>query len=35
MHDLTGMSYNPLTQHYSLGKDLDINYLAHCTRDGI
>jgi len=35
MRDLTGMSYNPLTQHYSLGKDLDVNYLAHCTRDGI
>lgn len=33
MHDLTGMSYNPLTQHYSLGRDLDVNYLAHCTRD--
>jgi len=33
MHDLTGMTYNPLTQHYSLGRDLDVNYLAHCTHD--
>lgn len=32
MRDLTGMSYNPLTQQYSLGRDLDVNYLAHCTR---
>lgn len=33
MCDLTGMSYNPLTQRYSLGRDLDVNYLAYCTRD--
>ncbi len=33
MCDLTGMSYNPLTQHYSLGRDLGVNYLAYCTRD--
>jgi 2-polyprenyl-6-hydroxyphenyl methylase / 3-demethylubiquinone-9 3-methyltransferase len=33
MHDLTGMTYNPLTQHYSLGRDLDVNYLTYCTRD--
>ena len=33
MRDLTGMTYNPLNQHYSLGRDLDVNYLAHCTRD--
>jgi len=33
MHNLTGMSYNPLNQQYSLGRDLDVNYLAHCTRD--
>jgi 2-polyprenyl-6-hydroxyphenyl methylase/3-demethylubiquinone-9 3-methyltransferase len=32
MRDLTGMSYNPLNQQYSLGRDLDVNYLAHCTR---
>jgi 2-polyprenyl-6-hydroxyphenyl methylase/3-demethylubiquinone-9 3-methyltransferase len=31
MHDLTGMTYNPLTQRYSLGRDLDVNYMAHCS----
>ena len=25
----TGMSYNPLTDHYWLGRDTDVNYLAH------
>lgn len=27
--DLTGMSYNPLSRQYSLGRDLDVNYLAY------
>lgn len=31
MVDLTGMSYNPLTQEYRLGKDVSVNYLA-CFR---
>jgi 2-polyprenyl-6-hydroxyphenyl methylase/3-demethylubiquinone-9 3-methyltransferase len=31
--DLTGMSYNPLTMRYSLGRDIDVNYLAYATRD--
>jgi 2-polyprenyl-6-hydroxyphenyl methylase/3-demethylubiquinone-9 3-methyltransferase len=26
--DLTGMSYNPLTQDYKLGTDVSVNYLA-------
>ena len=26
--ELTGMSYNPLTQQYKLGTDVDVNYLA-------
>ena len=26
---LTGMQYNPLTKVYSLGKDVDVNYLMH------
>ncbi|MBX2825415.1 MAG: bifunctional 2-polyprenyl-6-hydroxyphenol methylase/3-demethylubiquinol 3-O-methyltransferase UbiG [Gammaproteobacteria bacterium] len=26
--DLTGMSYNPLTRIYSLGKDVSVNYLV-------
>ncbi len=29
LQELTGMSYNPLTRGYSLGRDLDVNYLAH------
>ena len=30
--DLTGMSYNPLTATYSLGRDVDVNYLAAYRR---
>jgi len=26
--DLSGMSYNPLTREYTLGKDVSVNYLA-------
>lgn len=25
--DITGMSYNPLSKNYSLGRDVDVNYL--------
>ena len=28
--DITGMSYSPLTRHYSLGPDVDVNYLMTC-----
>jgi 2-polyprenyl-6-hydroxyphenyl methylase/3-demethylubiquinone-9 3-methyltransferase len=28
VQDLTGMTYNPLTQVYRLGRDVDVNYLA-------
>lgn len=28
LQDLTGMTYNPLTCTYSLGNDVDVNYLA-------
>ncbi|MDH5785763.1 MAG: bifunctional 2-polyprenyl-6-hydroxyphenol methylase/3-demethylubiquinol 3-O-methyltransferase UbiG [Chromatiales bacterium] len=31
LKELTGMVYNPFSQKYSLGRDLDVNYLAHCT----
>ena len=31
LEDLTGMSYNPLTRHYSLGADVSVNYLT-CFR---
>ncbi len=31
--DLTGMTYNPLSQVYSLGKDSDVNYMIACRRE--
>jgi 2-polyprenyl-6-hydroxyphenyl methylase/3-demethylubiquinone-9 3-methyltransferase len=31
--DISGMSYNPLSKIYSLGKDTDVNYLFSCCRD--
>ena len=32
--DITGMTYNPITRHYRLGRDIDVNYLMHCrTRE--
>ena len=30
--DVTGMTYNPLTKQYRLGRDLGVNYLMHCSR---
>lgn len=32
LDDLTGMSYNPLSGEYRLGRDVDVNYLAAYTR---
>jgi len=32
VRDITGMTYNPLTRHYKLGRDIDVNYLLHCGR---
>jgi len=29
VEDLTGMTYNPITQTYKLSKDVDVNYLVH------
>jgi 2-polyprenyl-6-hydroxyphenyl methylase/3-demethylubiquinone-9 3-methyltransferase len=31
--DICGMSYNPLSKIYSLGKDTDVNYLIACHRE--
>jgi 2-polyprenyl-6-hydroxyphenyl methylase/3-demethylubiquinone-9 3-methyltransferase len=31
MH-MTGMTYNPVTKHYALSKDVDVNYLMHFTK---
>ena len=30
--DITGMTYNPITGHYKLGRDVDVNYLMHATK---
>ncbi|HUP97454.1 MAG TPA: bifunctional 2-polyprenyl-6-hydroxyphenol methylase/3-demethylubiquinol 3-O-methyltransferase UbiG [Usitatibacter sp.] len=32
MADLTGMTYNPLTQVYALGRDVGVNYLLGCRK---
>ena len=32
LHDLSGMTYNPLTARYRLGRDVDVNYLAAYRR---
>jgi len=32
LRESTGMQYNPLTQAYSLGPDVDVNYLMHYQR---
>jgi 2-polyprenyl-6-hydroxyphenyl methylase/3-demethylubiquinone-9 3-methyltransferase len=32
--ELIGMSYNPITKHYTLGRDTDVNYLLHTIKNG-
>ena len=32
IHDLRGLHFNPLTQSYYLGGNVDVNYLAHATK---
>ena len=32
VNTLRGMSYNPMTQHYSLGDDVSVNYMMHTTK---
>jgi 2-polyprenyl-6-hydroxyphenyl methylase/3-demethylubiquinone-9 3-methyltransferase len=31
--ELIGMTYNPLTRRYRLGRDCDVNYLLRCSRE--
>ena len=31
VRDVTGMTYNPITKHYKLGRDIDVNYLMACS----
>ncbi len=33
LRELTGMSYNPLSKKYSLGSDVDVNYLMHMQKE--
>ncbi|HUI99748.1 MAG TPA: bifunctional 2-polyprenyl-6-hydroxyphenol methylase/3-demethylubiquinol 3-O-methyltransferase UbiG, partial [Usitatibacter sp.] len=30
--DITGMTYNPVTRRYALGRDIDVNYLLACRK---
>jgi 2-polyprenyl-6-hydroxyphenyl methylase/3-demethylubiquinone-9 3-methyltransferase len=32
VNDLTGMTYNPLTKVYALGRDVGVNYMVGCVR---
>src|SRR5690606_16939312 len=32
LRDLTGLHYNPLTASYTLGGNVDVNYLAHAVK---
>jgi 2-polyprenyl-6-hydroxyphenyl methylase/3-demethylubiquinone-9 3-methyltransferase len=32
VQETAGMSYNPLTKHYSLGNDVSVNYLLHSVK---
>ncbi|MGC2517927.1 MAG: bifunctional 2-polyprenyl-6-hydroxyphenol methylase/3-demethylubiquinol 3-O-methyltransferase UbiG [Burkholderiales bacterium] len=34
VREILGMTYNPLTRTYALGRDTDVNYLVHCMRGG-
>jgi len=34
LETLKGLTYNPLTQIYSLNQDTDVNYLAACVKHG-
>jgi 2-polyprenyl-6-hydroxyphenyl methylase/3-demethylubiquinone-9 3-methyltransferase len=33
IENIIGMSYNPLSKEYSLGRDTDVNYMIACRRD--
>jgi len=29
LKNITGMTFNPITHHYKLGRDVDVNYMTH------
>jgi len=33
LKNITGMTFNPLTHHYKLGNDVDVNYMTHYLAD--
>jgi len=33
--DIVGMSYNPVTKKYSLGKDVSVNYLVEVSFNNV
>jgi len=33
VQDITGLTYNPLTRAYGLGKDIDVNYMVHARKN--
>ena len=33
LEEVIGMTYNPLTRRYNLGRDCGVNYLVRCVRD--
>ena len=33
LSEITGMTYNPLSGSYRLGRDCDVNYMAFCVRE--
>ncbi|MFT5577248.1 MAG: 2-polyprenyl-6-hydroxyphenyl methylase/3-demethylubiquinone-9 3-methyltransferase [Bermanella sp.] len=32
IQDVTGMTYNPITKHYAMGHDTDVNYIVHAKK---
>ncbi len=34
-HDISGLSYNPLNKHYSVGNDIDVNYMMHMQQTAL
>jgi len=33
LKDITGMTYNPITQQYKLAQDIDVNYMIACQKN--
>ena len=33
LKETIGLSYNPITDHYWLGKDIQVNYMVHVTKE--